>query len=85
MPIPAGLANRASYQKSYQCEDHRVWGTVMQGIWGWWLAGPRTLGMRPEHLPSLAEALEIVMGYWLVSVKLSKLTLEERQFFKEQR
>lgn len=41
--------------------------------------------MRPGHLPSLAEDLEIVMGYWLVSVKLSKLTLEGLLLLEEQR
>lgn len=26
MPIPAGLANRTSYWKSFQWEDHRIFG-----------------------------------------------------------
>lgn len=37
MPIPAGLANRTSYRKSFQWKDHRIFGVQwdLRVVAGW--------------------------------------------------
>lgn len=69
MPIPAGLANTTSCQKSYLLWGHSVAGGLRVAA-GW----SQDLGGEARRLPSLAEALGIIMGYRSASLKSSKLT-----------